>query len=118
MTERRGRRQMKNYGTLKYAFLKSLPVLFGYLFLGAAFGIMIVQAGYAPAWAFFCSLTVYAGSGEFLLVSLLASAESLATVFAMSFFVKFRAARPICEVRTARCRRNKPCSKMKIKIEE
>ena len=81
---------MKNYGTLKYAFLKSLPVLFGYLFLGAAFGIMIVQAGYAPAWAFFCSLTVYAGSGEFLLVSLLASAESLATVFAMSFFVNSR----------------------------
>ena len=81
---------MKNYGTLKYAFLKSLPVLFGYLFLGAAFGIMMVQAGYAPAWAFFCSLTVYAGSGGFLLVSLLASAESLATVFAMSFFVNSR----------------------------
>lgn len=32
--------------TIKYAFKKSLPVLFGYLFLGSAFGIMLYDAGY------------------------------------------------------------------------
>ena len=32
--------------TIQYALTKSLPVLFGYLFLGSAFGIMLYDAGY------------------------------------------------------------------------
>lgn len=70
--------------------MKSLPVLFGYLFLGAAFGIMIVQAGYNAVWAFFSSLFIYAGSGQFLLVELLSSAASLPLVFFMSFLINSR----------------------------
>ena len=37
--------------TLRFAFKQSLPVLFGYLFLGAAFGIMLFKAGYNWVWA-------------------------------------------------------------------
>lgn len=80
---------MKN-GTFKYALVKSVPVLFGYLFLGSAFGIMIAQAGYNALWAFFCSLFIYAGSGEFLLVSLLVAVEPLYTCAVMTFLVNSR----------------------------
>ena len=59
--------------TLRFAFKQSLPVLFGYLFLGAAFGIMLFKAGYNWVWAALISLLVYAGSGQFLLVSLISS---------------------------------------------
>ena len=31
---------------IKYAFSRSLPVLFGYIFLGIAFGIVLQQAGF------------------------------------------------------------------------
>ena len=40
-----------NAATIKFALKKSLPVLFGYLFLGSAFGIMLYKAGYNWIWA-------------------------------------------------------------------
>lgn len=76
--------------TVKFAVKKSLPVLFGYLFLGSAFGIMLYEAGYNWIWAVFISLFVYAGSGQFLLVSLLSSAATLPTVAMMTLFVNSR----------------------------
>ena len=76
--------------TIKFALSKSLPVLFGYLFLGSAFGIMLYEAGYNVLWAVLISLVVYAGSGQFLLVSLLSSAASLPTVAFMTLFVNSR----------------------------
>lgn len=76
--------------TIKYAFQKSLPVLFGYLFLGSAFGIMLYEAGYNVLWAVLISFTVYAGSGQFLLVSLLKSCAPLSTVAMMTLFVNSR----------------------------
>lgn len=76
--------------TFKFALKKSLPVLFGYLFLGSAFGIMLYDAGYNWIWAIFISLFVYAGSGQFLLVSLLSSGASLATTAIMTLFINSR----------------------------
>ena len=62
---------------LKTVFLDTVPVLTGYLFLGAGFGILLSEAGYGPGWALLMSICVYAGSGQYLLVSLLASGASL-----------------------------------------
>lgn len=76
--------------TIKYAFKKSLPVLFGYLFLGSAFGIMLYDAGYNWLWAILISIVVFAGSGQFLLVSLLSSAASVPTVAMMTLFINSR----------------------------
>lgn len=82
---------MKNKtATIQYAFKKSLPVLFGYLFLGSAFGIMLYDAGYNWPWAAFISVVVFAGSGQFLLVSLLSSAASIPTVAFMTLFINSR----------------------------
>ena len=76
--------------TLQFALKKSLPVLFGYLFLGSAFGIMLYDAGYNFIWAIFISLTVYAGSGQFLLVDLLRQGAGLPTVAMMTLFINSR----------------------------
>lgn len=62
---------------LKKVFLDTIPVLTGYLFLGAGFGILLSEAGYGPGWAALMALCVYAGSGQYLLVSLLTSGASL-----------------------------------------
>lgn len=75
---------------LHYAFLRSFPVMFGYLFLGTAFGILLQQAGYSFLWAFLISLIVYAGSMQFVLVSLLCSAATLPTVIMMTLFINSR----------------------------
>lgn len=76
--------------TVRYAMKKSLPVLFGYLFLGSAFGIMLYEAGYSVGWAILISLLVYAGSGQFLLVSMITSCASLPTTALMTLFINSR----------------------------
>lgn len=76
--------------TFQFAFKQSLPVLVGYLFLGSAFGIMLYEAGYNWIWAVLISLLVYAGSGQFLLVSLISSAASIPTVAFMTLFINSR----------------------------
>lgn len=81
---------IKKLSTIKFAVKKSLPVLFGYLFLGSAFGIMLFEAGYNWIWAVFISIFVYAGSGQFLLVSLLSGGASIPTVAFMTLFVNSR----------------------------
>jgi len=79
-----------NRTTWKYALIQSAPVFFGYLFLGIAFGILLEQAGFHAGWALFSSLVIYAGSGQFLLVSLLESNASLAAVSAMTLLINGR----------------------------
>ncbi|MCI7125822.1 MAG: AzlC family ABC transporter permease [Agathobaculum sp.] len=75
---------------LRPAFTATIPVLCGYLFIGFAFGVMLRDAGFAPPWALLCSLTIYAGSGQYLLVSLLAGGASLVTVAVMTLLLNCR----------------------------
>ena len=56
---------------LKYAFIRTIPVMLGYIFMGMAFGLLFQNAGYNFIWSFFTAVLVYAGSGQFLLVDML-----------------------------------------------
>ena len=58
---------------LKAAFPHTVPVLLGYLFLGFAFGVLLSSQGYSVLWAGLMSLTIYAGSGQFVAINLLTS---------------------------------------------
>lgn len=69
---------------------QTLPVLFGYLFWGFAFGISLAQAGYTWVWALGIGLTVYAGSMQFVLVSLLSSGASLLAAATMTIVITSR----------------------------
>lgn len=80
----------KKFKTLRFAFLQSVPVLFGYIFLGTAFGILLEKAGYNFIWALFTGLTVYAGSLQFVIVTFLSAGTALTTVALMSLFINSR----------------------------
>ena len=75
---------------LAAAFPVTLPVLMGYLSIGIAFGLMLQGIGYNFIWAFFMSLTIYAGSGQYLAVTLLGSAAGLGTIALMTLLINFR----------------------------
>ena len=75
---------------LAAAFPVTLPVLMGYLAIGIAFGLMLQEIGYNFIWAFFMSLTIYAGSGQYLGVTLLSTAAGLGTVAVMTLLINFR----------------------------
>lgn len=76
---------------LSQVFLDTVPVLTGYLFLGMGFGILLAeQTGKGVLWAFFMSLFMFAGSGQYLAVSLLASGTSLLSSAIAMFLVNAR----------------------------
>ena len=76
--------------TFAAAFPVTAPVLMGYLAIGMAFGLMLQSIGYNVLWAFFMSLVIYAGSGQYLGVSLLATGASLPQVAFLTLMVNFR----------------------------
>ena len=72
------------------AFPATVPVLMGYLAIGMAFGLMLEAIGYNFIWAFFMSLTISAGSGQYLGVELLDTGAALGSVAVMTFILNFR----------------------------
>lgn len=76
--------------TARFALGQSLGVLFGYVFLGTAFGILLRQAGFGALWALAFSGLVYAGSLQFVLAGFLAAPTALPTVALMSLFINAR----------------------------
>lgn len=75
---------------IKQAFLRTIPVMMGYLVLGIAFGLLLQRAGYNWVWALGSSLFVFAGSMQFVLVGLLVQQSPLATVAVTTLLVNSR----------------------------
>jgi len=79
-----------NRATLKAALPVTVPVLMGYLSIGVVFGWMMSAIGYNPLWSVAMSMTIYAGSGQYLGVDLLANATPLADVAFLTLVINFR----------------------------
>lgn len=79
-----------NKKALKTVFLDTVPVMTGYLFLGVSFGILLGETGYGLPWAFCMALFMYAGSAQFLSVSLLANHASLLSTGIAIFLLNAR----------------------------
>ena len=75
---------------IRSAFLDTVPVMTGYLFLGFGFGIVLHQIGYGVLWAGAMSLFIYAGSMQYMAVSLLTSGAGLLTTALTTFVVNAR----------------------------
>lgn len=76
--------------TAKKAFTASLPVMAGYFVLGSAFGVLLSDKGYSFVWAFAMSLFIYAGSMQYVAISLLTGGASLISTALMTFMVNLR----------------------------
>jgi 4-azaleucine resistance transporter AzlC len=86
----KARRFVMNRRAFSAAVPATLPVMTGYLSIGIAFGLLLQRAGYHFLWALFMSVTVYAGSAQFLEVELLSKAAGLGTVAIMSALINVR----------------------------
>ena len=75
---------------VRAAFLDTLPVMAGYVFLGFGFGILLYQSGYGFLWAVAMSLFIYAGSMQYLTVSLLTGGAGLLTAALTTVVVNAR----------------------------
>lgn len=74
----------------KEAFLRTLPVLAGYEVLGMGFGILCAENGYGFWWVFAMSLFIFAGSMQYMGVSLLTGGASLLSTALATLMVNAR----------------------------
>ncbi|WNK18873.1 AzlC family ABC transporter permease [Halomonas piscis] len=69
---------------------QTLPVMFGYLPLGAAFGIVAIEVGIPWYAAAAMSIIIYAGAGQFLATTLLAAGAGLTEVAVATMMLNSR----------------------------
>ena len=75
---------------VRKAFIKSLPVMAGYIVLGIGFGILLRNAGYGTAWSFAMSLFIYAGTMQYVGVGLISGGASVITAAIATVMVNAR----------------------------
>jgi len=75
---------------VRKAFLKSLPVMAGYVVLGIGFGILLRNSGYGVAWAAAMAIAIYAGSMQYVGVGLLAGGAGILTAILTTVMVNAR----------------------------
>lgn len=85
MTERSVRR-----AAFLAAFPHTLPILAGFLFLGIAYGIYMRISGFSAVYPALMSLTIFAGSMEFVAVNLLLGAFDPLGAFLLTLLVNAR----------------------------
>ena len=74
----------------KKSFIRTIPVLTGYLVLGASFGIVMQSKGFGVLWSIGMSAAVFAGSMQFVAVDLLATAAGIITTALTTLMVNAR----------------------------
>ena len=79
-----------NKDLIKYAFMQTLPIMAGYLVLGMGFGILLYDHGYSVLWAILMSITIYAGSMQYVAIDLISSGASILTTLLMTLMVNAR----------------------------
>ena len=84
----------KDSGKHRTAFSKGAaaawPICLGYMPIGLAFGVLAQKAGLSPLEIGLMSVIVFAGSSQFIGVSMLAAGASMVSIVATTFIVNLR----------------------------
>ena len=75
---------------LKTAFIKSIPILCSYIFVGMAYGLMMNEAGFYWWHTLLISLLIYTGAFQFLLISFLQTGTPLLTICLSALLINSR----------------------------
>lgn len=75
---------------LKAAFPHTIPIMMGFLFLGASYGIYMNVSGFEFWYPMITSMLIFAGSVEFVTVNLLLGAFNPLQAFLLAFMINAR----------------------------
>jgi len=75
---------------LSAAFRHTLPVLAGFLVLGIAYGMLMLNKGYGPQWSVLMSAVAFCGSMQFVAITLLTTAFQPLEALILSLLVNAR----------------------------
>lgn len=82
--------QNKYIKSLKTAFPHTVPILAGFLFLGMTYGIYMNVSGFNFVYPMLMSMTIFAGSVEFVTVNLLLGSFDPVQAFVMALMLNAR----------------------------
>jgi 4-azaleucine resistance transporter AzlC len=82
--------QARKQRPLKRGAAAAWPICLGYLPIGLAFGVLAQKAGLSPLQIGLMSVFVFAGSSQFIAVSMLAAGASIISIVATTFVVNLR----------------------------
>ncbi len=75
---------------IRAAFPATVPVMTGYLCLGMAFGVLMKTSGYGVIWSALMSMMCFAGSMQFLTITLLTTVFDPVQAFFLALMVNAR----------------------------
>jgi len=75
---------------IKDGVVGAWPICLGYLAIGLAFGVIAQKAGFSPVEIGLMSLLVYAGSAQFIAVSMLSAGAGIVPIIITTFTINLR----------------------------
>jgi 4-azaleucine resistance transporter AzlC len=93
MNLRNSKKNMSQVGrksALNRGMVAAWPICLGYIPIGLAFGVLAQKAGLSPLEIGLMSVFVFAGSAQFIAVSMLAGGASIMSIVATTFMVNLR----------------------------
>ena len=75
---------------IKAAFPITIPILFGWIFVGITYGILMNDIGYGPLWAMLFSALCFCGGMQIAAIPMMAAGFDPVQMLIMSYFVNFR----------------------------
>lgn len=81
---------IKWWATIKDGVVAAWPICLGYLAIGLAFGVIAQKAGLHPLEIGLMSVMVYAGSSQFIAISMLAGGSAIVPIIVTTFMVNLR----------------------------
>lgn len=75
---------------VKFAFVKTSPIMVSYFFVSCAYGLVMAQGGFGWIWSMLCSTFIYTGAFQMVLASFFASGAAFVTVILTCAFMATR----------------------------
>ena len=75
---------------IRAAFPHTIPIMAGFLVLGASYGILMAGKGFSFLYPMLMSLLIFAGSMEFTMANILVGAFNPAEAFMMAIMINAR----------------------------
>lgn len=75
---------------IKAAFPVTIPILFGWIFVGLTYGVLMNELGYNAWWTMLFSLLCFCGGMQLAAIPMIATGFDPVQMFIMSYFVNFR----------------------------
>lgn len=75
---------------MKFALIKTTPIMVSYFFVSCAYGLVMAQGGFDWLWSALCSVFIYTGAFQMVLASFFATGASIITVLLTCAFMSTR----------------------------